>query len=370
MQRMHYLSHAPLAFHFAPSPRDFVVEEIPLYPFSGRGEHLILKIRKKNLSTFELLEILSSHLGVKSRDIGYAGLKDKASLSIQHLSLPLKFAPKLEAFSHPNIKILEQSVHENKLRIGHLKGNRFFMRLKKLSPINSTKLTQALGAIEQGGIPNYFGFQRFGNQGDNHEIGRQIAHGERRIASPKKRTFLIGAYQSKLFNEWLSARVKLSKLLTNFTPKEVASLEESLPLELIKRLKDQPHAFKILPGEVMHHYPYGKIFTAEDLEAESQRFFERSIVPAGLISGAKTKGAEGIAKLYEAPYLDPKIKEAGTRRLAWVFPEDVEYRYIEEEAQGELNFYLPKGSYATVLLEELACREISFKERLEEESDV
>lgn len=358
MERLYYLNHAPIDFHFAQTPRDFVVEEIPLYPFSGAGEHLVLKIRKRNLSTFELVDILSSHLGIKSREIGYAGLKDKSALTLQHLSIPAKFGDKLEAFDHPEVKILEQVRHENKIRIGHLKGNRFFIRLKKLSPLNSLKIQGVLEEIKRWGIPNYFGYQRFGNDGNNHEIGRKIAHGEQRVTSPKRRTFLLSAYQSKLFNEWLKERIKLSKILAEFTPSEASHLTPMIPVEQLKALQKQPHPFKILPGEILHHYPHGKIFVAEDMEEESRRFVEKDIVPAGLLSGTKAKSSEGIAHLYEAPFIDEKIQEQGSRRLAWIFPEDLEYRYIEEEAHGELNFYLPKGSYATVLIEELAHREI------------
>jgi tRNA pseudouridine13 synthase len=88
MERQYYLPHSPIEFHFRQSARDFVVDEIPLYPFSGEGEHLVLHVRKKNLSTWQMVDIFSNHLGIKGRDIGYAGLKDKNAQTKQYISLP------------------------------------------------------------------------------------------------------------------------------------------------------------------------------------------------------------------------------------------------------------------------------------------
>ena len=358
MQRLYSLNHSPIDFYFVPSPRDFVVEEIPLYAFSGSGEHLILKIRKKNLTTFELIETLSALLGIKSREIGYAGLKDKHAMTIQHVSLPVKFGAKVAQFRHENIKILESTLHDNKLRIGHLKGNRFFIRLKKITPMNSLKITQVLENLTRFGMPNYFGFQRFGNDGNNHEIGRKIAHRETKIANKKRKVFLLSAYQSRLFNEWLNERIKLNKILSDFSVNEILGIYPQLDSSLIRILQAFSHPFKLLRGEIMHHYPHGKIFELENLECECERFLARDVVPTGLLCGSRVKMAGQIAGIFETPFIDTELKEQGSRRFAWVFPEDVTYRYIEEEAQGELNFYLPKGSYATVFLEEIAHREI------------
>ena len=82
-----YLNHSPLEFYFAKNHKNFIVEEIPLYEFSNTGEHIILKIRKKNISTIEMIEKISKAMNIKKRDIGYAGLKDKHALSIQYISI-------------------------------------------------------------------------------------------------------------------------------------------------------------------------------------------------------------------------------------------------------------------------------------------
>jgi len=91
----------------------------------------MLKVRKKGLTTPEMINKISSKTGIKARDIGYAGLKDKEGLTIQWISVPRKYRDAINKFEDKQIKIVEQDLHRNKLKIGHLKGNKFFVRLKK-----------------------------------------------------------------------------------------------------------------------------------------------------------------------------------------------------------------------------------------------
>ncbi|TEY31032.1 tRNA pseudouridine(13) synthase TruD, partial [Campylobacter sp. CH185] len=85
---LYSLKHSPINAYFSKNSDDFVVRERPLYEFSGKGEHLILHINKKDLTTNEALKILSEASGVKIRDFGYAGLKDKQGSTFQYLSMP------------------------------------------------------------------------------------------------------------------------------------------------------------------------------------------------------------------------------------------------------------------------------------------
>jgi len=350
----------PLAVHndfvFTSSPRDFTVEEVPLYPFSGEGEHLILKVRKKEMTTWELLDTLSAYLGIKRRDIGYAGLKDKHAMTVQYLSVPASFEAKIASFRHEKIKILSTTRHSNKIRIGHLKGNRFFMRLKKVLGVQKAKLDEALRWVEVHGMPNYFGHQRFGTKGDNWSEGKRLLEGSLRMRDRKTREFLIGAYQSYLFNAQLAKRMELSLLLQSFSPEEAARVLE-LAFTLDEDIAAQPHFFKLLPGDVMMHYPFGKLFYCEACEKEAERFARKDRAPTGLIPGKKVKRAQEAARAIEARF-DADIALQGSRRYMWVWPEDIRHRYIEEKAHYELSFFLPKGSYATVLLETLKGGEL------------
>lgn len=251
-------SHAPISCYFAHSARDFVVQEIPLYAFSGSGEHRILKVRKKNLTTFELLSIIAKAFNLPPKSIGYAGLKDKHATTTQYLSLPAKSSQNFHAIferlaKEYEIKLLDSTLHSNKLRLGHLKGNRFFVRLKKLNLTNATKLESTLAHIAHNGFPNFFGFQRFGINGDNYLLGLSLSQRKNAQISPylsllaqlhpslanpqnplfhtkrysrTMQEFFISSYQSFLFNGWLQARIQLSAWAREFSPKELQQLAQ------------------------------------------------------------------------------------------------------------------------------------------------
>jgi len=338
-------------FIFNASPRDFTVEEIPLYEFSGEGEHLVLKVRKKELTTWEMLEILSSHLGIRVRDIGYAGLKDKHAMTIQYISLMATHAPKLDSFEHEKIKILESTRHNNKIRVGHLKGNRFHLRFKKVLGVQRDMLDSVLKWIKTNGVPNYFGHQRFGIHGDNWMEGRQILLGEKKMRDRKTREFLISAYQSYLFNNWLSKRVEICRLLEEFSESEVERVA-GLAEGTLQDSKKQSSFFKIIQGDVLMHYPYGRVFHAEDTVEESKRFDLRDISITGLIPGNKTKLSLGVSRDIESDF-DESMAQSGSRRYAWIFPSDIKSKYIPERAHYELGFFLPKGCYATNIVDML-----------------
>ena len=346
-----YLTHSKIDVLFKQTKDDFVVTEEPLYEFSGEGEHLILKIRKKDLATWDALEIIAKFVGCKSREIGYAGLKDKNAMTIQCISINKQYEEKLKSFNHANIKILSTTYHNNKIKVGHLKGNKFFIRLKRVNLIDCRKIEEALGKIVTCGMPNYFGFQRFGIEGDNYKKGKAIIEGTLKEKRRNLNQMYINSYQSYLFNNWLSKRIEISKLVTAFEPKEIYT-KLNLPLDVVKRMKKQKHPLKIMTGDLLSHYPFGKIFTIDDLETESDKFFARDRVPTGLLSGKRVMRAVDLAYDIEKEY-DVETGEDGARRFAWIFPSDVESNYKEEKNWMELQFFLPKGSYATELIAEI-----------------
>jgi len=356
MDRFYSLSHSSIDFHFKQTPRDFVVEERPLYDFSGDGEHLVLFVRKKGLSTLELVSIIAKYLGIQNKEIGYAGLKDKHAMTKQYISLHRKHEAKMDDFEHDDIKILSKTYHNNKIRIGHLSGNRFYIKLKKVNPTSAKKIDEALKNIAALGMPNFFGYQRFGTDGNNHIDGEKIAKGQKKERNVKVRKLLISAYQSHLFNLWLSRRLEINSLVQKFGVKELEPLL-NMPNDELARMKEQTHPFKLMSGDIMEHYPHGRLFDYDGSENDLERFNQRDISATGLLCGKKSKVASGAARVIEKEF-DDDINADGARRYAWVFPEEVEGRYKDEEAQYELNFSLPKGSYATVLIEEIAKRKL------------
>ncbi len=365
MPLLHAYNHASIDFYFNSSARDFCVHEVPLYEFSNTGEHAVIQVRKSGLSTLEMLQIFSQILGVRIAELGYAGLKDKNALTTQFISLPKKYAPLLEKntsnFQEKNLKILSLNYHHNKIKLGHLKGNRFFMRFKKMTPLNAQKTKQVLEQIACFGMPNYFGPQRFGKFNDNHQEGLKILQNQTKFAHQKLNAFLISSYQSYLFNALLSKRLEISKIINAFSLKENLEFFKQKNLSVdshtLKALKNQAHPFKILEGDVMCHYPYGKFFDALELEKESERFLKKEAVPTGLLDGKKALYAKNLSleieKEFQHNLLNSHAKTLGSRRFFWVFAENITSQYIKEKAQFELGFYLPKGSYASALLKEI-----------------
>lgn len=348
---MNYLNHAPINFYFAKSPKTFCVEEIPLYRFSGSGEHLILKIRKKNISTNEMLNIFSKNLHIKRNEIGYAGLKDKSANTIQYISIHKKFEKQITALSLENIKILDSTLHSNKLKLGHLYGNKFYICIKKVDKINALKIQEICKILANNGMPNYFGKQRFGKNGDNFLEGKAILEGKQKIRDKKIAKFLISAYQSHLFNLWLEKRVEFCKILESF-PTQITNYFK-IPQNEVKSLQKQAHFFKILQGDIISHYPASKLAFAN--EDSPHLFFQHKITPTGILYGKKILKAKDLAQIFEAPFYDSILEsEIGDRRPAWVFVENLCFSYKKEVAQGEFHFILPKGSYGTIFLEILS----------------
>ena len=344
-----YPLHIKNEFVFNSSARDFTVEEIPLYEFTGEGEHLVLHVRKKDMTTWEMLDVLSNHVGIRRRDMGYAGLKDKHAMTLQYISILAIHEEKLKAFSHEKIKILSMVRHSNKIRVGHLKGNRFKIRLKKVLGVQKDKLDSVLKWIKANGIPNYFGTQRFGVDGKNWEEGKQLIEGTLKMRDRKTKEFLMGSYQSYLFNHWLSKRMELNLMLEKFDETQTEAFME-LEKGSLKGVKAQEHFFKILEGDVMMHYPYGRLFNVENLAEEAERFVSKDIAPAGLLAGKKAEASLHIAGKIEAPF-NETLPLNGTRRYAWIQVSEMSHNYVEEKAHYELSFVLPKGAYATNVLD-------------------
>ena len=272
-------------------------------------------------------------------------------MTIQYISLPAKLEEKLSTFSHEKIKILETIRHNNKIRVGHLKGNRFSIRLKKVLGVQKDKLDSVLAWIKANGVPNYFGNQRFGTNGNNWEDGKKLIDGTLKMRDRKTREFLMGSYQSYLYNQWLCKRMELNLLLEKFNEAEVEQVLK-LPKASLKGTKTQSNFFKLLEGDLMMHYPYGRLFEVEELEKEAERFETKDIAPTGLIPGTKTKRATGVARLFEEKF-DEEMKLYGARRYAWIQVTEIKKNYVEEKAHYELSFTLPKGSYATNVLDVL-----------------
>lgn len=210
---------APLAYlHGQPtqsgilkvSPEDFVVSESLGFTPSGQGEHFLVRIKKRGENTQYVANELAKACGVSSRQVSWAGLKDRHAVTEQWFSvhLPGKADPNLQAFvdTHPGVVSIEGTArHQHKLRPGDLTGNQFTLCIRQLT--DPQALVPRLEAIAKEGVPNYFGAQRFGREGNNVAIARAWGRGERKVRDKSKRSFYLSAARALLFNHVVSARL-------------------------------------------------------------------------------------------------------------------------------------------------------------------
>lgn len=193
---------------------DFRVEEIPAQLPCGEGEHIWLYIEKRGVNTGWVAKKLAEIAGVKEMDVGYAGLKDRQAITRQWFSiyLPRVDTPdfsSLTANTNEDEEIIIHSItrHQKKLRRGELFGNRFEIRLRDIAG-DKELINHNLNHIQQGGVPNYFGEQRFGHHGGNIESGRAMLSGEFKVRNRHKKSLYLSAVRSLIFNEVIAERIR------------------------------------------------------------------------------------------------------------------------------------------------------------------
>lgn len=330
MKRVFLQDYKTIDFKFYQNIDDFVVTEQPIQ-FTNRGNFIILKVKKQKLGTWDLIDQVAKALHIYENEIGYAGLKDKNATTTQYISIPRKYAKDLKKFKHNKIEILETFLHSTKLNIGDLKGNSFEINLHEVKQEDVYLIEKRLKHIAKVGMPNFFGYQRFGKDvAQNLEKANKIIYGDLNIKDRKLEKMLISAYQSDFFNRWLAKRIELS--------------DES---------------FKLLDGDVMLSKKDDKFFTPNKITKKiDEDFSNELIVPTGLLSGRNVFRAKGEAKLIEQEYDDTYIQEKGLRRQALIYPKDILVKYNKADNKCKVKFTLSKGSYATVLIENIANKNL------------
>lgn len=309
---------------------DFIVEEIPAYLPSGAGEHLYLWIEKCDMGAEFFQRQIAQRLNITTGEIGTAGMKDRRAVTRQWVSVPARCEPQVALLEGEGIKVLQVSKHGNKLRLGHLHGNRFEIVLRNVTSTDS--LPTILETIQKQGLPNFYGSQRFGRDQETLRIGWAMLHGERVKVGHFLRKLALSAVQSALFNRYLSQR-----------------LQDGLFRQ-------------VLLGDVMGKWPAGGMFVTSDTTTDQARFDLSEIVHMGPMFGIKMRAAGGPAHLREMKLLEEyqltldhfqpggKLLE-GTRRHNLIYVEELQW--TAQDGVVTLKFTLPAGSYATVLLTEI-----------------
>jgi tRNA pseudouridine13 synthase len=323
-------------------PEDFEVEEIPAYQPCGTGTYLFLWVEKRSLGAEYFTRQVAQRLGIPAGEVGMAGLKDRHAVTRQMISVPGHVEERLGHLEGDGIRVLRVSRHGNKLKPGHLHGNRFRILVRDPAPGPEERLGPLLDCLRQQGLPNFYGPQRFGRDRETLGLGLALLRDEPPVPSatgrqpnlrnPFLRKFALSAAQAGLFNDYLAQRLQDG---------------------LLRR---------VLPGDVMSKWPFGGLFVVTDPAREQERFDARETVSAGPIFGRKTFAAAGVAAEREAAVLAGfgltaaaftrfgKLVQ-GTRRHNLVYVDDLAATAAPEGVW--LTFTLAAGSYATILLREV-----------------
>jgi tRNA pseudouridine13 synthase len=306
------------------------VDEIPLYEASGQGDHTFVRVEKRLRTTEEVARGLARAAGVRPAEVGYAGRKDRNAVTTQWLSVPGLDPQRALDLQLPGARVLEATRHRHKLRTGQLRGNAFRVVVRGVSETARARAAQRLEQLVRTGMANRFGDQRFGRGGDNAAAGAALLRGERWPRDRRHARFLLSALQAHVFNELLASR-----------PTPPGELER---------------------GDVALVHASGGLFTVEDPEAEQERADRFEISPTGPIFGRRAHApAHAVAERERAvltacgvpdplPAL-PGLRLRGGRRPLRVRPAAARLERAGEDVV--LDFELPSGSYATVLLEEV-----------------
>ena len=314
------------------SPEDFQVEETIRFEPTGEGQHVYLYIKKRNTNTEWVAKQLARFADIKIRDIGYAGLKDRNAVTRQWFSIDLagKPEPDWQAFNNDEYTIETVTRSTGKLKRTAVKENRFTLVLRELEG-NITELESRLKKIKNQGVPNYFGEQRFGREGNNLDVADALFRGEKKIKK-HQRGIYFSAARSYIFNQVLSKRV------------ETGNWNQAMT------------------GDVMQLAGSHSCFLAEEITDEiQQRIQEKDICPTGPMWGRGELMSRGVARQNETRIIESfrQLCEGleGTgmqqeRRSLCLFSEGLEWNF-GQKGRFMLSFSLPAGSYATSILREL-----------------
>lgn len=379
-------------------PEDFFVQEIPIYEPSGEGEHVYAEIQKINLTTFDAINRIADALGMQSREIGYAGLKDARAITRQIISIPGTTEAAVMGLKLPDLTVLWAARHGNKMRLGHLKANRFAIKIRDVQPTDVIKLRPVLAELQRRGMPNYFGEQRFGRRGDNDKLGAAYIRGDHKAVLSQ----LLGTPNPEVDDrETARARAEFDKhdldkamqlfprkhgmerrvlhrlIKTHRPSSAVWTISENLRRLWVSALQSRvfnqivakriESIDRLMDGDFAYKHENGACFLVQNAAAEQPRCDSFEISPTGPLIGYRVSLPEGeplrieqetFAEYSLAPADFKKsgsLRVKGERRPLRVQPTDVDLAAGVDEHGPHITvaFTLPAGCFATVLLGEL-----------------
>jgi tRNA pseudouridine13 synthase len=316
--------------HIRQSASDFEVSEILGYELSGDGEHDYLWLEKQDANTPWVAGKLARHAGIRDKDVGFAGMKDRKAVTRQWFSVrrPTAAGTDWSSLDLSGVRILDKTRHERKLKRGALQSNRFRIAIRDVDAAKDA-IDERLELLREKGVPNYFGRQRFGRDGNNLKMASDLFAGKR--INRSKRGITLSAARSFLFNHILQRRV----------------LDDSWD--------------RLLPGECACLDGSNSFFVVDRLDAETRKRCEdMDIHPGGALWGSGESPCSGEILKLEQSVVEPfKDYREGleshmelSRRALRLAVRDFEWELDARTLR--LQFRLCRGGYATAVLREIA----------------
>ena len=375
-------------------PEDFQVTEIPLYLPCGEGEHTFVEIEKRGITTLEAIRRLARFASIPEREIGYAGMKDAGGITRQTLSFPRIAPERFQNLELAGIRVISARLHKNKLRLGHLAGNRFRIIVGGVSGDAREKAGAILAVLRERGVPNYFGVQRYGAQGNYPFVGRALLRGDFKAVvdgimgdpqsvQDERWRDAITAYHSGDLEKSLDTfpgfcrteRDILSRLVRRPDAHEKALHALNLRLRRLYLSAYQSALFdrvldsrlsgldRVMEGDLAYKHVNGACFLVEDAAVESCRAETFEISPSGPLFGCRMTLPRGIplelensVLAEEGITLEQFALSGGLRMEGERRPLRIQLKDPVTEMDGAalvLEFTLPRGAYATSVLREI-----------------
>lgn len=399
--------HAGIGGRIRDRVEDFLVEEIPLYDPCGEGEHVYMLVEKRELSTLQMVNVVASHFGVRRDAVGYAGLKDKHAITRQVVSVhvPGKRPEDFPSMTHPKLGVLWTDLHTNKLRRGHLTGNRFSIRIRGVPATAAMTADRVLRALARHGVPNRLGEQRFGRYQNNHLIGRAIILGEWQTAldellgpkesepdasAPARAAYAAGRFEEALTLTSSASRAEIAALSSLARGRDAERAVRAIDrvaaefylngfqsavfnAALDERLEAGTLSV-FVEGDIAFKHNNRAMFAVDAQTAAAPDTLDRlrslAISPTGPMWGPSMMRASGDVDAAERRVLEragvslDRLEQSEAVRRGMVEGARRPYRVpvIDPEVEGGVDehgsyvrcaFELPRGAFATVVLREI-----------------
>lgn len=397
---------------------DFIVKEITNREEGQEGKYLILELVKRDWDTHHFTRTLAKILQISQKRISVAGTKDKRALTTQKISIFDIDASEIKKVHLKDIELKVLGRSRKSVELGDLWGNDFIITIRNIdrSPEEADKLLEKTTneILAQGGIPNFFGIQRFGSvRPVTHLVGKAIVEGDFEkaallyIAEPfpdepeetkQARQFVK---ETRNFKEGLKTyplhlgheRAMMNYLIAN--PEDFAGAFLVLPKNLYKMFVHgyQSYIYNIIicrrmeKGLPLNQAVEGDIVcfknelglpdssktekvTAETVNAMNRLIKRKRAFITAPLPGYDTEFASGVPGEIEQAVLEelkvplqsfnieeiPEMSSKGTRREILLHVEP-KFEVDEDDlnpgkSKVVLEFMLPKGSYATTVLRE------------------